>query len=138
MPGPYKRKKGSGERDFKRKLKTKRRTKDLDEIDNDMIEENARKLLHQEIDLDKPGSAQFYCLHCARYFIDEHALKEHFRTKAHKRRLKALELEPYTIEESERAAGKGSYQTPKRRKVETQKLDDDEDLENNEDKDIAD
>jgi bud site selection protein 20 len=38
----------------------------------------------------------------------------------HKRRLKALELEPYSIEESERAAGKGSYQAPKKRKIETQ------------------
>ena len=65
-------------------------------------------------------------------------MKEHFRTKAHKRRLKALELEPYTVEESERAAGKGSYQAPKRRKVETQNIDEDEDLENTEEKDIAD
>jgi len=55
-----------------------------------------------------------------RYFITDQALKEHFRTKVHKRRLKALELEPYTIEESERAAGKGSYQAPKKRKIETQ------------------
>jgi bud site selection protein 20 len=31
-----------------------------------------------------------------------------------------LELEPYSIEESERAAGKGSYQAPKKRKIETQ------------------
>jgi bud site selection protein 20 len=29
-------------------------------------------------------------------------------------------LEPYTIEESERAAGKGSYQAPKKRRIETQ------------------
>lgn len=65
-------------------------------------------------------------------------MKEHFRTKAHKRRLKALELEPYTIEESERASGKGSYQAPKRRKVETQKLDEEENLQNNEEEDIAD
>jgi hypothetical protein len=57
-----------------------------------------------------------------RYFITDQALKEHFRTKVHKRRLKALELEPYTIEESERAAGKGSYQPPKKRKIETQTL----------------
>jgi len=37
----------------------------------------------------------------------------------HKRRIKALELEPYSIEESERAAGKGSYVTPQKRKIET-------------------
>lgn len=33
--------------------------------------------------------------------------------------MKALELEPYSIEESERAAGKGSYIEPKKRKIET-------------------
>ncbi|PSN46092.1 Zinc finger protein 593 [Blattella germanica] len=89
-------------------------------IDDDLKDENAKKLLNQEIDLDKPGNAQFYCLHCARYFITDQALQEHFRTKVHKRRLKALELEPYSIEESERAAGFGSFQTAKKRKMETQ------------------
>nr|CAD7431481.1 unnamed protein product [Timema monikensis] len=92
-------------------------------IDVDLKEENADKLLNQEVDFDKPGNAQFYCLHCARYFIDDQALKEHFRTKVHKRRMKALELEPYSIEESERAAGKGSYVPPKKRKIETQPTD---------------
>lgn len=121
MPGPYKRKKYHfGDTHLKKRWRTKRRTKDLDEIDNDMKEDNAVKLLKQEVDVDKPGNAQFYCLHCARYFIDDAALKDHFKTKVHKRRLKALELEPYTIEESERAAGFGSFQTAKRRKIETQ------------------
>jgi len=46
-------------------------------------------------------------------------LHTHFTTKTHKRRLKALELEPYSIEESERAASKGSYVEPKKRKIET-------------------
>ena len=55
-----------------------------------------------------------------RYFIDHHALTTHFSTKVHKRRLKDLELEPYTIEESERAAGKGNFILPKRRKIVTQ------------------
>lgn len=55
-----------------------------------------------------------------RYFIDDHSMKEHFRSKIHKRRLKALELEPYSIEESERAAGQGSYIQAKKRKIETQ------------------
>lgn len=72
------------------------------------------------MDLDKPGSAQHYCVHCARYFIDDHALQDHFRTKVHKRRMKALEIEPYTIEDSERAAGQGSYKAPVKRKIETQ------------------
>lgn len=95
----------------------------------------AEQLLKQEVDLDKAGSAQFYCLHCARYFIDNQALTDHFKTKVHKRRLKALELEPYTIEDSERAAGFGNFKLPQKRKIETQtpigatnELDEDEDV----------
>lgn len=72
------------------------------------------------MDLDLPGAAQHYCLHCSRYFIDEKALTEHFKTKVHKRRLKALELEPYSIEESERAAGQGNFKLPNKRKIVTQ------------------
>jgi bud site selection protein 20 len=34
--------------------------------------------------------------------------------------LKALELEPYSIEESERAAGQGNFIQAKRRRLETQ------------------
>lgn len=34
--------------------------------------------------------------------------------------MKALELEPYSIEESERAAGHGKYVKPLKRKMETQ------------------
>ena len=56
-----------------------------------------------------------------RYFIDEQALTHHYRTKVHKRRLKALELEPYSIEESERAAGLGgNYVAPQKRAIKTQ------------------
>lgn len=47
-------------------------------------------------------------------------MKDHFKTKVHKRRLKALEDEPYTVEEAERAAGHGSYVAHKKRKMETQ------------------
>lgn len=92
------------------------------QINEDLKEENAQQLLNQEVDFDKPGNAQFYCLHCARYFINSGALQEHFKTKVHKRRLKALENEPYTIEESERAAGQGSWKQPEKRKIETQPI----------------
>lgn len=87
--------------------------------------DNAEKLLKQEVNLDLPGAAQHYCLHCARYFIDERSLTEHFKTKVHKRRLKALELEPYSIEESERAAGHGNFKLPTKRKIVTQNIETD-------------
>ncbi|XP_014476191.1 PREDICTED: zinc finger protein 593 homolog [Dinoponera quadriceps] len=116
----YKRKKQHrGDTHLKKGWRTKRRKKDLDEIDEDLKEQNVEQLLNQEVDFDKPGSAQHYCIHCARYFVNETALQTHFNTKVHKRRLKALELEPYSIEESERAAGKGNYVAPQKRKIET-------------------
>ena len=45
---------------------------------------------------------------------------DHLKTKVHKRRLKQLEEEPYSIEESLRAAGIGSYVEPKKRIIESQ------------------
>lgn len=116
----YKRKKyHRGDTHLKRGWRTKRRTKDLDEIEEDLKEENAKQLVNQEVDLDRPGAGQYYCIHCARYFINDTALQDHFKTKVHKRRLKALELEPYSIEESEAAAGKGNYIAPQKRKIST-------------------
>ncbi|GFO49124.1 Zinc finger protein 593-like [Plakobranchus ocellatus] len=104
-----------GDKPLKEKYRTKRRTKDLDLIHNDM--KSPDSLLKQEVDLDKPGAAQFYCLTCAKYFINQKALTDHFKSKPHKRRLKALEVEPYTHEEAERAAGMGSYIAPKKVEV---------------------
>merc|ERR1712141_982291 len=116
----YKRKKYHfGDTHLKKKWRTKRRTKDLDQIDTDLVPDNAEKLLNQAVDFDKPGLAQFYCVHCAKHFINERAFKDHIKGKPHKRRLHALETEPYTIEESERAAGMGSYIVPRKRKMET-------------------
>ncbi|XP_075983719.1 zinc finger protein 593 homolog [Anticarsia gemmatalis] len=120
----YKRKKyHHGDTHLKKRWRVRNRKKDLDQIDDDLKEGNSDKLLNQSVDLDLPGAAQHYCLHCARYFIDEKALSEHFKTKVHKRRLKALELEPYSIEESERAAGHGNFKQPTKRKIVTQNTD---------------
>ena len=87
-------------------LKTKRYRRDVDEIVlTDMLPENSEKLLNQEMDEAKPGLGQHYCLHCARYFITEIAIQEHFKTKVHKKRMKTLKEIPYTHEEAERAGG---------------------------------
>ncbi|XP_026882883.2 zinc finger protein 593 [Electrophorus electricus] len=102
--------------------KTKRRTKDLDQIHADMLPANAAKLLQQEVDYDVTGCAQHYCLHCARYFVNLKTLKEHFKTKVHKKRLKQLREEPYTQAEAERAAGMGSYVPPRSVEVHTQQV----------------
>ncbi|XP_058467497.1 zinc finger protein 593 homolog [Malaya genurostris] len=117
---PYARKKmHSGDTHLRRRWRLRSRKKDLDEIDDD-LKTNSEQLLNQDVDLDKPGFAQYYCIHCATYYINERALQDHFRTKVHKRRLKALEIEPYTVEDSLRAAGQGSFAQPLKRKTETQ------------------
>lgn len=78
-------------------------------------------LLKQDVDLEEAGFAQHYCLHCAKYFIDLKAMEDHFKTKVHKRRMKALEDEPYTEKEAELAAGHGSFSyKPPKRLMETQ------------------
>jgi bud site selection protein 20 len=83
--------------------------------------EKSDELLNQEVDLEAPGFAQHYCLHCAKHFINQRALDDHFKTKVHKRRMKALQDDPYTQEEAEIAAGHGSFKkTPAKRKMETQ------------------
>lgn len=116
----YKRKKYHfGDTHLKKGWRTKRRTKDLDEIDTDLKPDNSEKLLKPEVDYEKPGLGQFYCVHCAKHFIDGQAFQCHIKSKVHKRRLHALKTEPYSIEESERAAGMGSYRQPLKRKMET-------------------
>ncbi|XP_054730863.1 zinc finger protein 593 homolog [Anastrepha obliqua] len=109
----------SGDTHLRRRWRVRSRRRDLDQIDDDLRTKSA-ELINQAVNLDEPGFAQFYCVHCAKYFIDDHAMQAHFRTKVHKRRMKALELEPYTVEEAERAAGQGSYKAPKKRVIKTQ------------------
>ncbi|XP_078000332.1 zinc finger protein 593-like [Glandiceps talaboti] len=111
-----------GDTKVQKMFRTRRKTKDLDQIDEDMKTENADKLLNQEIDHDLPGSGQNYCLHCARHFVDVRALKEHFKGRQHKRRMKALKDEPYTQKEAEAAAGMGSYYVAKTQDIKTQSL----------------
>ncbi|XP_062511515.1 zinc finger protein 593-like [Corticium candelabrum] len=96
-------------KDTKRKFRTRRRTKDIDQIHDDMKAENATKLLEQPPDASLPGLGQHYCLECARYFVDMTSLQGHIKSKVHKRRLKELAEPAYTQREAEAAAGMGSY-----------------------------
>merc|ERR1712020_379266 len=103
----------------KKRWRTKRRTKDLDQIDADLAVGKVEKFLDRAVDYDKTGLGQFYCVHCSKDFIDTNAFKAHIRSKPHKRRLHALKTQPYTVLEAERAAGLGSYIKPTKRKMET-------------------
>jgi bud site selection protein 20 len=52
-----------GIRDLKRKYRTRKRTKDLDQIHQDLKEENKAKLLATH-DPDLPGLGQHLCIEC--------------------------------------------------------------------------
>ncbi|XP_028397411.1 zinc finger protein 593-like [Dendronephthya gigantea] len=95
-------------KDQKKKYRTKRRTKDIDQIHADLEPENSEKLLSQN-DPDLPGSGQYYCLGCARHFVNKISLTNHMKSKNHKKRLKELKEKPYDHKEAETAGGKGSY-----------------------------
>ncbi|AOW04001.1 uncharacterized protein YALI1_D16206g [Yarrowia lipolytica] len=108
--------------------KTKRRTRDLDQIlRDDMNTSQSIKALHnQEYDEEKPGLAQFYCIPCARYFETEFAKQTHIRGKVHKRRLKEIREVPYTQEEANMAAGNNVARYLARNDVDKKRLDEEE------------
>lgn len=56
---------------------------------------------------DLPGGGAHYCMICARHFVDAPTLDDHFKTKQHKRRLKAVSAAPYTQAEADAGAGMG-------------------------------
>ncbi len=89
-----------------KRYKTKRRTRDLDLIHEDLSSPNKiQKLKHQPFDEDKAGMGQYYCIHCAKYFQDNKALAHHYKSKVHKRRVKQLSVNPYSTLEAEAATG---------------------------------
>ena len=51
--------------------------------------ENKEKFKVMPKDEYLPGEGQYYCISCARYFPEKDGLKQHFKTKQHKRRLKS-------------------------------------------------
>ncbi|KAJ1728470.1 hypothetical protein LPJ61_004016 [Coemansia biformis] len=87
------------------RYKTKRRTKDLDQIQEDLQPGNRERLLALPVDEDLPGLGQHYCLECAKHHIDEAALARHRHGREHKRRLRDLKAPAYTQKEAEAAAG---------------------------------
>jgi len=107
---PYRRKKqNQGVTSENKTYKTKRRKRDIDQIVDDLEPTERLKLENQPFDFDLPGGGQFYCIHCAKHCITSQALQEHKRSKAHKKRVKETAETPYSVEESERAGGLGSY-----------------------------
>ncbi|KNC81824.1 hypothetical protein SARC_05877 [Sphaeroforma arctica JP610] len=97
-------------KELSKKFRLRRRTKDLDQVEEDLKPENAEKLKNLPIDYDLPGAGQFYCLQCSKYYISDDALEKHSKSKVHKRRLKELKEGAYTQEEAERAGGRSGIE----------------------------
>ena len=94
---------------FKRKFWTCRRTKDTDQIQDEIkaIEDGTRTVAayHNE---DAPGGGDFYCLPCARHFVSEEVLTLHRRSKPHKKMVKVCAQPQYTQKEADAGAGMSS------------------------------
>ncbi|OMH83367.1 Zinc finger protein [Zancudomyces culisetae] len=93
-------------KDISKKYRTKRRTKDLDQIQQDLSQPEAlEKIQNQEPDADLPGLGQHYCIECSKHFVNEESLSNHKRGKIHKKRVRILKEPAYTQKEAELAAG---------------------------------
>jgi bud site selection protein 20 len=69
------------------KKKTRRHTRDLDQIHDDMHKEkHLEKYKSTKAAEDLPGLGQFYCVECAKWFESEANLTAHTKAKTHKRR----------------------------------------------------
>jgi len=73
---------------YKRGCSTARRGRDLDLIHEDI--EKGAVLFDRDDDL--PGGGQYYCVSCARHFVDQTVLEGHMRSKPHKRRVKVCSI----------------------------------------------
>eukprot|EP00316_Scyphosphaera_apsteinii_P002456 CAMPEP_0119326986 /NCGR_PEP_ID=MMETSP1333-20130426/69639_1 /TAXON_ID=418940 /ORGANISM="Scyphosphaera apsteinii, Strain RCC1455" /LENGTH=114 /DNA_ID=CAMNT_0007335439 /DNA_START=160 /DNA_END=504 /DNA_ORIENTATION=- len=80
-----------------------------EQLDPNKTARVARIIVEQtEVDPDRPGLGQFYCIACAQYYISEAAYESHCKSKPHRRRLKMLTTQkPYLHAEANAAASRG-------------------------------
>lgn len=64
---------------------TKNRTRDYDQVCEDMKKESEALKAFTQGDEDEVGGGKWYCVPCARYFIDETVLLRHYKTAPHKK-----------------------------------------------------
>jgi len=85
--------------------RTRNYGRDVDQIHGDLSEQQKTMLMNTVVDEDKPGLGQWYCVECARWFINQDTLSKHKVTKVHRRRLKQLDAGIYTQKDAEEAIG---------------------------------
>eukprot|EP01041_Mallomonas_annulata_P011131 gene11131-23267_t len=100
---------------YKKHHDTKRRGRDIDQIQDDLIKGDNGAKIEFEVDDDLPGLGQFYCIQCARHFTDSETLQIHSKTRPHMRRLKDLAQEQYGQSEAEFGVGISKEILPKLR-----------------------
>ncbi|KAI1262005.1 zinc finger protein [Xylariaceae sp. FL1019] len=89
--------------------KTRRKTRDLDQIKADLLSpKHLTQYQETKSKEDLPGLGRWYCVECAKWYDTEVNLIFHRRGKPHKRRVKALKEEPYSQKEAEAAIGLGT------------------------------
>ena len=94
---------------FKRRFWTCRRTKDLDQVQDEIQQlETGTRALTSYLDEDAAGGGAFMCVPCARSFTTEVVLAGHLRTKPHKRMMKLVAEPQYTQKEADAGGGRSS------------------------------
>jgi bud site selection protein 20 len=88
------------------KRKTRRHTRDLDQVHADVNSKRHLEQYHEtKAPEDLPGFGQWYCIECAKWFESETNFVKHAKGKPHKRRVRQLKEEPYSQKEADAAVG---------------------------------
>ncbi|KAF7715796.1 Bud site selection protein 20 [Penicillium ucsense] len=99
-----------------RRIKTKRRTRDYDQVLADLDSPRHLSQYKETKDVeDLPGLGQHYCMECSKWFESDYNLKAHTKGKNHKRRLRILKEEPHSQRIAEAAVGLGAADNVQRR-----------------------
>ncbi|KAG7284160.1 hypothetical protein NEMBOFW57_010521 [Staphylotrichum longicolle] len=99
------------------KTKTRRRTRDVDQVKADLLSPRHLQLYKEtKAAEDLPGLGRHYCIECAKWFETDSSLVLHTKGKPHKRRLKQLKEGPYTHEEANAAVSYRIDNGPERTK----------------------
>ncbi|KAI5283550.1 Bud site selection protein 20 [Ascosphaera aggregata] len=89
-----------------RRIKTKRRTRDYDQVIADISSAKHLKQYKETKHVEGlPALGAFYCVECSKWFESEHNLLAHRKGKSHKRRVRLLKEEPHSQKLAEAAIG---------------------------------
>mmetsp|Transcript_107121 Transcript_107121/g.190327 ORF Transcript_107121/g.190327 Transcript_107121/m.190327 type:complete len:113 (-) Transcript_107121:38-376(-) len=86
-------------------IANKRRSKDIDQVHDDLKAPQKFKAGSLPTDEDLPGMGQYYCIACTRFFTSAEVKAKHEKSKLHKRRLQKASDTPHTQRDAEIAAG---------------------------------